>query len=59
MSANLPSSVQITNLLFHYAELMDLGDFEAAAALFEHAELILDPATDARIRQNFPIKLDL
>ena len=48
MSANLPSSVQITNLLFHYAELMDLGDFEAAAALFEHAELILDPATDAR-----------
>ena len=48
MSANLPSSVQITNLVFHYAELMDLGDFEVAAALFEHAELILDPETDAR-----------
>lgn len=45
---DLPSSVAITNLLFRYAELMDLGDFEGAAGLFEHAELIIDRDADIR-----------
>ncbi len=45
---SLPSNVAITNLLFRYAELMDLGEFEGAAALFQHAELILDRDADVR-----------
>ena len=36
-SVATPSAVAITNLLFRYAELMDLGDFEGAAALFDGA----------------------
>ncbi len=35
----------IANLLYRYAELMDAGDLEGAAALFEHAEIVLDPAS--------------
>lgn len=48
MHVNLPSTVEITNLLYRYAELMDAGDFDGAAALFDHAELILDRASDHR-----------
>jgi 3-phenylpropionate/cinnamic acid dioxygenase small subunit len=31
----------ITNLLYRYAELMDAGDLEGVAALFEHADVTL------------------
>lgn len=34
---------QITNLLYRYAEAMDAGDFDAAAALLAHAELKVGP----------------
>jgi len=33
------SAVPITNLLYRYAELMDGGELEAAAALFRHARV--------------------
>lgn len=36
---SLPSAVAIANLLHGYAEAMDAGDFEAAAAFFEHASI--------------------
>jgi len=39
----MDSSRAIENLLYRYAELIDLGDLPALAALFEHAE-ILAPA---------------
>lgn len=32
---------EITNLLYRYAERMDAGDLVGAAALFEHAEIVL------------------
>jgi len=35
----LTDATLITNLLYRYAELMDLGDFRAAAALFANARL--------------------
>lgn len=44
----MTSATEITNLLYRYAELMDLGDLEGAAALFTHAELILDREADVR-----------
>ena len=47
-SVAMPSTGAITNLLYRYAELMDAGDFEGAAAMFEHADLILDHDTDTR-----------
>jgi 3-phenylpropionate/cinnamic acid dioxygenase small subunit len=37
---------QITNLLYRYAECIDSGDFEAAAALFEHARLRVGSSED-------------
>jgi hypothetical protein len=36
------SAVSITNLLYRYAELMDAGDLESAAALFTHARIKAD-----------------
>ncbi|WP_409276869.1 nuclear transport factor 2 family protein [Pseudomonas defluvii] len=33
------SAVEITNLLYRYAERMDKGDLEGAAALFRHARI--------------------
>jgi 3-phenylpropionate/cinnamic acid dioxygenase small subunit len=33
------SAVEITNLLYRYAELMDAGDLEAVAGIFEHAKI--------------------
>ena len=33
----MPSATAITNLLYRYAELMDAGELEQVAALFEHA----------------------
>ena len=41
------SAVEITNLLHHYAELMDGGNFEGCAALFTNAAIILDRSPDA------------
>lgn len=38
------SAVAITNLLYRYAELLDGGDFDSAAALFAHARIKVDPA---------------
>ncbi|UVO13581.1 nuclear transport factor 2 family protein [Mycobacterium sp. SVM_VP21] len=38
-----PSAVSITNLLYRYAELMDSGDLDGAAALFAHARIKADP----------------
>jgi hypothetical protein len=36
------SAVEITNLLYRYAELIDGGDLAGAAALFEHAKIRLN-----------------
>jgi 3-phenylpropionate/cinnamic acid dioxygenase small subunit len=33
---------EITNLMFHYAELMDAGDFEAIADLFAHTVISVE-----------------
>jgi len=33
------SAVEIANLLYRYAELLDSGDLEGTAALFEHARI--------------------
>jgi 3-phenylpropionate/cinnamic acid dioxygenase small subunit len=33
------SAVEITNLLYRYAELIDAGDLAGAAALFRHAQV--------------------
>lgn len=41
--------VAITNLLAVYAEAMDAGDFEAAAALFDAAELVVAPGSPTLI----------
>jgi 3-phenylpropionate/cinnamic acid dioxygenase small subunit len=41
------ADTQITNLLYRYAECIDAGDLEGAAALFEHARIrIGGPGTD-------------
>lgn len=40
MSAHL----EITNLLYRYAELMDAGDLEGLGDLFADAVIVLDPA---------------
>ena len=37
------SEVAITNLVYRYAEYIDTGDFEGAAALFAHARLYTGP----------------
>jgi len=43
----MSSAVEITNLLFRYAECMDAGDFAGAASLFAHARIKL--ADDAYV----------
>jgi 3-phenylpropionate/cinnamic acid dioxygenase small subunit len=35
----MPDATAITNLLYRYAELMDMGDLDGVAALFEHARI--------------------
>lgn len=35
----MSSAVEIANLLYRYAELMDAGDLTAVAALFRHAQI--------------------
>ena len=41
------SAVEITNLLYRYAELMDAGDFEGCAELFADASIVLDSSPGA------------
>ncbi|RAU94813.1 nuclear transport factor 2 family protein [Mycolicibacter senuensis] len=41
------SAVSITNLLYRYAESMDAGDLDSAAALFDHARLKVGPDAEA------------
>lgn len=45
----MSAQTQITNLLYRYAECIDTGDLEGAAALFEHARIRLgkDGTVDA------------
>jgi ketosteroid isomerase-like protein len=38
----------IENLILHYAELMDLGDFAGVGALFEHAAVTTDVSDEVR-----------
>lgn len=40
------SAVEITNLLYRYAEKMDGGDLEGAAALFRHARIKVQSRDD-------------
>jgi 3-phenylpropionate/cinnamic acid dioxygenase small subunit len=40
------SAVEITNLLYRYAELIDGGDLSGAAALFENAKIKLNGSED-------------
>jgi 3-phenylpropionate/cinnamic acid dioxygenase small subunit len=42
----MTDSTAITNLLFRYAELMDLGDFAGVAGLFAHARIRVGPGDD-------------
>lgn len=35
----MSSAIELTNLLYRYAEYMDSGDLEAAGALFKHARI--------------------
>lgn len=37
----MSSATAITNLLYHYAELMDAGELEQVATLFSHARVTL------------------
>ena len=43
-------AVEIANLIYTYAEGMDLGDFEGVGALFERAEITTDPAQGGPVR---------
>jgi 3-phenylpropionate/cinnamic acid dioxygenase small subunit len=40
------SSVEITNLIYTYAEYMDAGDFSAIGAIFEHAAISVEGSDD-------------
>ncbi|MDZ7676382.1 MAG: nuclear transport factor 2 family protein [Acidimicrobiales bacterium] len=39
----MTDEAEIANLVYGYAERMDAGDFDGAARLFEHAEIVLTP----------------
>lgn len=39
----MSSETAIANLVYRYAELIDAGDFEGAAALFSHARIKVGP----------------
>lgn len=45
------SAVEITNLLYRYAELIDGGDLAGAAALFEHARIKLNSSEEPQDSQ--------
>ena len=40
----MPAQTQIANLLYRYAECVDAGELDEAAALFEHARIRIDAA---------------
>jgi ketosteroid isomerase-like protein len=42
--------VEIANLIYSYAERIDLGDFAGVGALFEHAVISTDPAQGGETR---------
>ena len=42
--------VEIANLVYTYAERIDLGDFAGVGALFEHAVITTDPAQGGETR---------
>jgi ketosteroid isomerase-like protein len=42
--------VEIANLIYSYAERIDLGDFAGVGALFEHALITTDPAQGTETR---------
>jgi 3-phenylpropionate/cinnamic acid dioxygenase small subunit len=43
------AETQITNLLYTYADLIDTGNLDGAARLFEDAEIIRRPGGDIRV----------
>jgi len=45
------SAVEITNLLYRYAELIDGGDLAGAAALFEHAKIKINQSEEPQDNQ--------
>jgi hypothetical protein len=45
------SAVEITNLLYRYAELIDGGDLAGAAALFEHVKIKLNGSEEPQDNQ--------
>ena len=53
----MPDAIAITNLLYRYAELMDLGDFAGAAALFEHARIKVGVGTGGYVDSAGILKL--
>jgi 3-phenylpropionate/cinnamic acid dioxygenase small subunit len=53
----VPDAIAITNLLYRYAELMDLGDFAGAAALFEHARIKVGVGTGGYVDSAGILKL--
>ncbi|WP_129561326.1 nuclear transport factor 2 family protein [Paraburkholderia dokdonensis] len=48
------SALQISNLLYRYAECMDSGDWDGVAALFQHARLKMRDGSDLLGAQDFP-----
>jgi ketosteroid isomerase-like protein len=46
----MSDAVEIANLVYSYAERIDLGDFEAVGALFEHAAITTEPAQGDEVR---------
>ena len=47
--------VEIANLIYTYAERIDLGDFAGVGQLFEHAEVTAEPGETARTRSYFTV----
>jgi hypothetical protein len=43
------AALEISNLVYRYAELIDLGDFDALGRLFTHAEITSDLSDDVRV----------
>ncbi|HEV8298200.1 MAG TPA: nuclear transport factor 2 family protein [Acidimicrobiales bacterium] len=43
------AALAISNLVYRYAELLDLGQFEAVGKLFEHATITTDMSDEVRV----------
>ena len=46
----MQDAVEISNLIYTYAERIDLGDFAGLGKLFEHAVITTDPAQGEGVR---------